>query len=185
MNRVEFGSFFCGRNDSLWHGNVFTPNEIHDFCQMSLALASETFEIVFGKKWKLVAAWNCQNASDRTRLGAALRVQHSAQRNQDNDDDDFLEKDVRQSGYKCLFGAGKWVGKAGRRGDDRLSRAYTSLARKDVLINCNFPLLVLVTSMKSHEPTLGRTTGRQDVGGCWCCRILLAKFQPFQTSGRL
>lgn len=80
------------------------------------------------------------------------------------------------------MGAENWV-ESGRASDDRLS----CLARKDVLINCNFPwpLLVLVTSMKSHHThsEINRTResdrerGLQDdrrQGRGW----MLAKFQP-------
>jgi len=80
-------------------------------------------------------------------------------------------------------GLGKLGGKALRWESGKATtgpRAYTSLARKDVLINCNFPLatlLVLVTSMKSHEHTHSHTRTLRNQQDERTSRML-AKFQP-------
>jgi len=80
-------------------------------------------------------------------------------------------------------GLGKLGGKALRCESGKATtgpRAYTSLARKDVLINCNFPLatlLVLVTSMKSHEHTHSHTRTLRNQQDERTSRML-AKFQP-------
>lgn len=187
VDKGYYPIFFFGHSASTWKvhkksfeidsdmGNVFAPNEILVFAtrQMSWRMADEVLNCILGK-WKLVAAWSCQNASDRTCI-PRNEIRTSFGR--------FSEEDVRQSvtsvcsaiegggaaEAKRKGGRGKLGGKVGGQATTG-SRAYTSLARKDVLINCNFPwpLLVLVTSMKSHEHThseINRTRESDREGG--------------------